>query len=76
MALTFELTAVERASRSVVGAAAPAKINRFLHVTGRRADGYHLLESVFQLIDLTDRIDVRVRDDDQVLRPRDRKSVV
>lgn len=70
MALTFELTAVERASRSVVGAAAPAKINRFLHVTGRRADGYHLLESVFQLIDLTDRIDVRVRDDDQVLRPQ------
>lgn len=69
MALIFELTAAERASRSVLGAPAPAKINRFLHVVGRRADGYHLLESVFQLIDLTDRIDVRVRDDGEVIRP-------
>jgi len=42
---------------------APAKLNLFLHVTGRRADGYHLLETVFQLIDLEDRIDLRHRDD-------------
>lgn len=33
---------------------APAKLNLFLHVTGRRADGYHLLQTVFQLIDLCD----------------------
>lgn len=68
MPLTFTLTAAERASRSVLGAPAPAKINRFLHVTGRRADGYHLLESVFQLIDLTDRIDIRIPDDGEITR--------
>lgn len=30
---------------------APAKLNLFLHITGRRADGYHLLQSAFMLID-------------------------
>ena len=33
---------------------APAKINRFLHITGRRADGYHELQTVFQFVDLQD----------------------
>ena len=33
---------------------APAKLNRFLHITGRRSDGYHLLQTVFQLIDQMD----------------------
>ncbi len=37
---------------------APAKINLFLHVTGRRADGYHLLQSAFELIDWADDIDI------------------
>ena len=32
----------------------PAKLNLFLHIVGRRADGYHLLQSVFQLIDWCD----------------------
>ena len=42
---------------------APAKVNLFLHVTGRRSDGYHLLETVFQLIDLFDWLDFEPRDD-------------
>jgi len=33
---------------------APAKLNLFLHVVGRRADGYHLLQTAFRLIDLCD----------------------
>lgn len=47
---------------------APAKLNLFLHVTGRRADGYHLLETVFQLVDLADRIDLRRREDGEIHR--------
>ena len=35
---------------------APAKINRFLHIVGQKKDGYHLLQTVFQLIDLHDDI--------------------
>ena len=42
--------------------AAPAKVNRFLHVTGRRADGYHTLESLFTLVDLADTVAIQVRD--------------
>ncbi len=39
---------------------APAKLNLFLHVTGRRADGYHLLQTVFQLLDFADEIRIRI----------------
>lgn len=42
---------------------APAKLNLFLHVTGQRPDGYHLLQSVFQLIDLQDTVKLRIRTD-------------
>lgn len=49
-------------------APAPAKLNLFLHVTGRRDDGYHLLETVFQLIDLADAVHARRRDDGRVHR--------
>lgn len=35
---------------------APAKLNLFLHITGQRADGYHLLQTVFQFLDIHDRI--------------------
>lgn len=35
---------------------APAKLNLFLHITGRRPDGYHLLESIFQFLDISDEL--------------------
>jgi len=47
---------------------APAKLNLFLHITGRRPDGYHDLQTVFQLIDLHDDIAVSVRDDGRIER--------
>jgi 4-diphosphocytidyl-2-C-methyl-D-erythritol kinase len=50
---------------------APAKLNLFLHVVGRRADGYHFLQSVFTLIDACDRLRLRVRDDGAVARVND-----
>ncbi|MCX7627114.1 MAG: 4-(cytidine 5'-diphospho)-2-C-methyl-D-erythritol kinase [Methylophilaceae bacterium] len=42
---------------------APAKLNLFLHVVGRRADGYHLLQSVFRLIDYGDTVHIAPRRD-------------
>ena len=47
---------------------APAKINLFLHITGRRADGYHTLQSVFQLLDFYDSIQVKVTSNQQIKR--------
>jgi 4-diphosphocytidyl-2-C-methyl-D-erythritol kinase len=46
---------------------APAKINLFLHVTGRRADGYHLLQTVFRFIDRADQLFFEPRDDDRIV---------
>jgi len=42
---------------------APAKLNLFLHVVGRRADGYHLLQTVFRLIELVDWLEFAPRED-------------
>jgi 4-diphosphocytidyl-2-C-methyl-D-erythritol kinase len=47
---------------------APAKLNLFLHVVGRRPDGYHLLQSVFRFIDYGDRLSFKLRDDGAILR--------
>ncbi|QDP01655.1 4-(cytidine 5'-diphospho)-2-C-methyl-D-erythritol kinase [Thalassotalea sp. PS06] len=44
----------------------PAKINRFLHITNRRSDGYHELESVFQFIDYGDTLSFSKRDDNSI----------
>lgn len=43
--------------KALTGVAAPAKINLFLHITGRRSDGYHNIQSVFTLLDLADTLD-------------------
>jgi 4-diphosphocytidyl-2-C-methyl-D-erythritol kinase len=56
---------------SLHGCAAPAKLNLFLHVTGRRADGYHLLQTVFQMLDHGDTLDFDVRSDGQIVRTTD-----
>lgn len=47
---------------------APAKLNLFLHVVGQRADGYHLLQSVFTFVDLCDYLDFEVRHDGSIVR--------
>jgi 4-diphosphocytidyl-2-C-methyl-D-erythritol kinase len=54
--------------RRLLDVPAPAKLNLFLHVTGQRADGYHLLQSVFMLIDWCDRLHFEMRPDGQVTR--------
>ena len=45
---------------------APAKLNLFLHVVGRRPDGYHLLQSVFRFLDYGDSLDIQVRQDGEI----------
>lgn len=47
---------------------APAKINRFLHIVGRRPDGYHLIQTVFQFVDLYDELRFTPRADGQIRR--------
>jgi 4-diphosphocytidyl-2-C-methyl-D-erythritol kinase len=47
---------------------APAKLNLFLHITGRRADGYHLLQTVFQFLDYGDALHFSPRTDGRVRR--------
>lgn len=44
----------------------PAKLNLFLHITGRRADGYHQLQTLFQLLDFGDRMRVETADDSEL----------
>jgi 4-diphosphocytidyl-2-C-methyl-D-erythritol kinase len=50
---------------------APAKLNLFLHILGRRPDGYHELQTCFQFVDLCDQIAIEVRADGQIRRTRD-----
>lgn len=47
---------------------APAKLNRFLHVLGRRTDGYHQVQTLYQLLDWGDEIALTVRDDGRIER--------
>ncbi|MFW6850740.1 4-(cytidine 5'-diphospho)-2-C-methyl-D-erythritol kinase [Burkholderia gladioli] len=55
-------------SRSLRDCLAPAKLNLFLHITGRRPDGYHSLQTVFQLLDWGDRLHYTLREDGAVHR--------
>jgi len=45
---------------------APAKLNLMLHITGRRADGYHELQTLFQFLDYGDELSFRLREDGQI----------
>ena len=54
--------------KSLYDVPAPAKLNLFLHITGRRADGYHLLQSVFMLIDWCDTLHFELRSDGRISR--------
>jgi hypothetical protein len=56
------------AMKSLYDVPAPAKLNLFLHVTGRRPDGYHLLQSVFMLIDWCDTLHFELRSDGVITR--------
>ncbi|MEO6075189.1 MAG: 4-(cytidine 5'-diphospho)-2-C-methyl-D-erythritol kinase [Dokdonella sp.] len=49
----------------------PAKLNLFLHITGRRDDGYHTLQTVFQLLDWGDSVGLRLRTDARIVRHGD-----
>jgi 4-diphosphocytidyl-2-C-methyl-D-erythritol kinase len=54
--------------QSLYDISAPAKLNLFLHITGRRADGYHTLQSAFMLIDWCDTMHFQLRSDGQISR--------
>lgn len=54
--------------QSLFDVPAPAKLNLFLHITGRRDDGYHLLQSVFMLIDWCDTLHFELRSDGKISR--------
>ncbi|WP_455208331.1 4-(cytidine 5'-diphospho)-2-C-methyl-D-erythritol kinase [Kaarinaea lacus] len=54
---------------------APAKLNLFLHITGRREDGYHNLQTLFQFLEFGDYLQFRIRDDGQINRTTDLADV-
>ncbi|WP_374481940.1 4-(cytidine 5'-diphospho)-2-C-methyl-D-erythritol kinase [Zoogloea sp.] len=56
---------------ATIRVAAPAKINLFLHIVGRRPDGYHLLQTAFRMLDWGDEITLRRRDDGVIVRTTD-----
>ena len=57
-----------RPLKAIYDVPAPAKLNLFLHITGRRPDGYHLLQSVFMLIDWCDTLHFELRTDGHISR--------
>ena len=65
--MTFPALA-SRPLKALYDVPAPAKLNLFLHITGRRPDGYHLLQSVFMLIDWCDTLHFELRTDGRISR--------
>ncbi len=57
-------------TREVLCVPAPAKLNLFLHITGRRSDGYHELETLFQFLDFADEVQLTLRRDAVIERGR------
>jgi 4-diphosphocytidyl-2-C-methyl-D-erythritol kinase len=62
------MTALLSGPACLLDVPAPAKLNLFLHIVGRREDGYHLLQSVFMLIDWCDTLDFERRPDGRISR--------
>ena len=62
------LPATSAPLKAIYDVPAPAKLNLFLHITGRRADGYHLIQSVFMLIDWCDTLHFELRHDGVISR--------
>lgn len=54
-------------NNAILSLPAPAKLNLFLHITGRRADGYHTLQTLFQFVDYGDTLHFTPRDDGQIV---------
>ena len=54
---------------------APCKVNRFLHITGRREDGYHMLQTIFQILDYGDTLYFDVREDGRIIRETEVEGV-
>lgn len=66
--MSLPQTVHDASEHQLLALPAPAKLNLFLHVTGRRSDGYHLLQSVFMLLDWHDTIDLTIRNDGHITR--------
>ena len=60
---------------NTITVSAPAKLNLFLHITGQREDGYHLLQTVFQFLDYADTIELTLRKDHYIYRITDLAGV-
>jgi 4-diphosphocytidyl-2-C-methyl-D-erythritol kinase len=62
-------------SLTTLSCPAPAKLNLFLHIVGRRDDGYHLLQTLFRFIDFSDTLHFTLRKDSMVCRTNELKGV-
>jgi len=75
VALTPAAPSRAGSTRAALRVPAPAKLNLFLHVTGRRPDGYHELESLFVALDFGDTLTLTCRDDGAVVRTSDVEGI-